>query len=336
MEAFAVNEPTPLRDLAARAEAEGRDADAERMYLHAIDAYERQRRQRATGTIINFDGGPHSLSDSVNPETQPVPPGETWALRNLVALRDRTGRTPAGDDALRAAGDDGNAWAMEQLLRRYRSRGQAEQAESLLVSAADAGTPWALWTLAYRCLDSGTADETQCIELLERTAAAGVGQATKALTEHAEQHGRALDAEQLALQAATNGYTTPLRDLIMLREQAGQLTAAEDLAYRAPAPLRRTILQRLAPGREGQQAIAFLRRATDEGQTWAPGRLSACLDAAGEPAEAEQWARRAADAGDRQALHDLAQHRAAHDPDGTWQALLLHGLAADGTTTPAW
>ncbi|MFF3129099.1 hypothetical protein ACFVRD_44335 [Streptomyces sp. NPDC057908] len=335
MDAFTVNEPTPLRDLAARAEAEGRDEDAERMYLHAIAAYERRRRLRAAGTVIDFEGGPRPLSEFVNP-TQLLPPGETWALRSLVALRDRTGRAPAGDDALHTAGDDGNAWAMEQLLRRYRSRGQEEQAESLLLSAAEADNPWALWALTYRCLHSGTTDETQCRALLERAAAAGVGQATKALVEQAEQDGRTTEAEQLALRAAAAGYTTPLRDLIMAREQGGQLAAAEDLAFRAPAPLRRAILQRLANGREGEQATAFLRHATDEDQTWALGVLSARLDSSGEPAEAERLARRAADSGDRQALHDLAQQRAARDPDGTWHALLLHGLAADGTTTPAW
>ncbi|NUV62575.1 hypothetical protein [Streptomyces sp. CAI-85] len=133
--------------------------------------------------------------------------------------------------------------------------------------------------------------------LLERAAQARVGQAVKMLMERAEQAGRAGEADQWALHAAARGYTTPLWELVRSREEGGQWEEAEQLAWRAPAGQRSWALRRLARERTGEHATALLRHACDEALAWAPGMLAERLEAAGEFAQAEQFARTAADAG---------------------------------------
>ena len=70
-----------------------------------------------------------------------MPPGETWALRQLVALLDATQGAAAGDNALEQVARAGNSWALERLLRRLRERGQDHEAQALLDSEVERGTP---------------------------------------------------------------------------------------------------------------------------------------------------------------------------------------------------
>ncbi|MET8790489.1 hypothetical protein [Streptomyces pseudogriseolus] len=336
-EAFAAGEATPLKTLAEQAEAEGRAADAARLYGDAIGIFERRRRQREAGTdFINFEAGPRSLLDYLNPAVLPMPPGETWALRQLVAMLDATQGTAAGDDPLREAARAGNAWALERLLRRLRERDEEQEAQALLDREVGQGNPWALWVQAHRAVyDERVADDVRRA-LLERAAQARVGQAVKMLMERAEQAGRAGEADQWALHAAARGYTTPLWELVRSREQAGREEEAEQLAWRAPAGQRSWALRRLARDRAGEQAMPLLRRAYDEAMAWAPGMLAERLEEAGEFTQAEHFAGTAADAGDRQALEELAAQRKDDDPGRQWQALLANGLTAEGTPAASW
>ncbi|WP_175411409.1 hypothetical protein [Streptomyces sp. TRM64462] len=336
-EAFTAGEATPLKTLAEQAEAEGRAADAARLYGDAIEVFERRRRQREEGMdFINFEAGPRSLLDYVNPAVLPMPPGETWALRQLVALLDATQGAAAGDDALGEVTRAGNAWALERLLRRLRERNQEQEAQALLDREVGQGTPWALWVQAYRAVHDEQVTDDVRRTLLERAAQARVGQAVKMLMERAEQTGRAGEADQWALHAAARGYTTPLWELVRSREEGGQWEEAEQLAWRAPAGQRSWALRRLARERTGEHATALLRHACDEALAWAPGLLAERLEAAGEFAQAEQLARTAADAGDRQALEELAVQRKDDDPDRQWLALLANGLTAEGTPAAPW
>ncbi|MER5905158.1 hypothetical protein ABT150_34610 [Streptomyces mirabilis] len=336
-EAFAAGEAIPLKTLAEQAEADGRPADAGRLYRDAIDVFERRRRQREEGVdLINFEAGPRSLLDFIDPAVLPMPPGETWALRQLVALLDATQGAAAGDSALREVAQAGNSWALERLLRRLRERGQDQEADALLDSEVARGTPWALWVQAHRAVhDEQVADDIRR-GLLERAANARVGQAVRVLMERAERAGRGDEADQWALHAAARGYTTPLWELIRSREKAGRLEEAEQLAWKAPAGQRSWTLRSLAQDRTGEQAMPLLRRAYDGALAWAPGMLAGRLEKAGEFTEAERFARQAADAGDRQALEDLAARRKNDDPDRQWQALLANGLTAEGTPAAVW
>ncbi|MFC7811137.1 hypothetical protein [Streptomyces olivaceus] len=335
--AFAAGEATPLKDLAERAEAEGRTADAERLYGNAITVFERRRRQREEGVdLIDFEAGPRSLLDYLNPAVLPMPPGETWALRQLVALLDATQGAAAGDDALGQVARAGNSWALERLLRRLRERGQDQEAQALLDSEVERGTPWALWVQAHRAVHDGEIPDDVRRALLERAADARVGQAVRTLMERAEHAERREEADQWALHAAARGYTTPLWTLVQSLEKAGLLEEAEQLAWTAPAGQRSWSLRRLAQDRAGEQAIPLLQRAYDEALAWAPGLLAERLEAAGEFTRAEHFARLAADAGDRQALEELAARRKDDDPDRQWQALLANGLTAEGTPAVPW
>ncbi|MGW5768646.1 hypothetical protein ACWEVY_05790 [Streptomyces longwoodensis] len=336
-EAFAAGEATPLKDLAERAEAEGRTADAERLYGNAITVFERRRRQREEGVdLIDFEAGPRSLLDYLNPAVLPMPPGETWALRQLVALLDTAQGAAAGDDALGQVARAGNSWALERLLRRLRERGQDQEAQALLDSEVERGSPWALWVQAHRAVHDGEVPDDVRRALLERAAAARAGQAVRTLMERAEQAERRAEADQWALHAAARGYTTPLWKLVQDREKAGLPEEAEQLAWKAPAGQRSWTLRRLAQDRAGEQAVPLLRRACDEALAWAPGMLAERLEKAGEFVEAECLARRAADAGDRQALEELAARRKDDDPDRQWQALLANGLTAEGSPAAPW
>ncbi len=336
-EAFAAGEATPLKDLAERAEVEERAADAERLYGNAISVFERRRRQREEGVdLIDFEAGPRSLLDYLNPAVLPMPPGETWALRQLVALLDATQGQAAGDDALGQVARAGNCWALERLLRRLRERGQDKEAQALLDSEVEWGNPWALWVQAHRAVNDENVPEDVRRTLLERAAAARVGQAVRMLMERAEQAERREEADQWALHAAARGYTTPLWKLVQGRMKAGLLEEAEQLAWRAPAGQRSWTLRRLAQDRAGEQAMPLLRRAYDEALAWAPGMLAERLEKAGEFVEAERLARLAADAGDRQALEELATRRKDDDPDRQWQALLANGLTAEGSPAAPW
>ncbi|MEU2956400.1 hypothetical protein [Streptomyces xanthochromogenes] len=336
-EAFAAGEATPLKDLAEQAEADGRSADAARLYRDAIAVFERRRRQRAVGVgLIDFEAGPRSLLDYLDPAVLPMPPGETWALRQLVALLDSVQGASAGDDALAKVAEAQNPWALEQLLRRLRERGQPQEAEALLQSEASRDTPWALWVQAHRAVhDEQVADDIRRA-LLERAAAARVGQAVRVLMNRAEHKGLSGEADQWALHAATRGYTTPLSELVKGREQEGRLDAAEQLAWQAPAGQRSWTLRRLAQRRTGEQVMPLLQRAYDEALAWAPGLLAEHLEASGEFAQAEHFARLAADAGDRQALEELATQRRDDDPDRQWQAILANGLTAEGAAATPW
>ncbi|SHH28701.1 hypothetical protein, partial [Streptomyces sp. 3214.6] len=336
-EAFAAGEATPLKDLAERAEAEERAADAERLYGDAISVFERRRRQREEGVdLIDFEAGPRSLLDYLNAAVLPMPPGETWALRQLVALLDATQGQAAGDDALGQVARAGNSWALERLLRRLHERGQDHEAQALLDSEVERGTPWALWVQAHRAVHDENVPDDVRRALLERAAAARVGQAVRTLMERAEQAERREEADQWALHAAARSYTTPLWKLVQGREEAGLGEEAEQLAWRAPAGQRSWTLRRLAQGRAGEQAVPLLRRAYDEALAWAPGMLAERLEKAGEFVEAERLARQAADAGDRQALKELAARRKDDDPDRQWQALLANGLTAEGSPAAPW
>ncbi|MFC8965495.1 hypothetical protein [Streptomyces sp. NPDC057094] len=336
-EAFAAGEATPLKELAERAEAEGRDEDAVRLYRVAITAFERRRRQRAAGVeLIDFEAGPRSLSDYLTPDVLPMPPGETWALRQLVAMLDRAQGAAAGDRALEEVARAGNAWALERLLRRLQERGQSRQAQSLLRREVDRATPWALWVQAHRALRDPQAADTVRRALLEQAAAARVGQAVRVLMERAEHAGLAGEADQWALHAAARGFDTPLWELVQIREKGGRLDAAEQLAWQAPASQRSWTLRRLAQRRHGDQGMPLLRRAYGEALGWAPGLLSEHLEEAGEFAQSERFARLAADAGDWNALEELAARRKDDDPDRQWQALLANGLTAEGAAAAAW
>ncbi|MEU6443092.1 hypothetical protein [Streptomyces sp. NPDC047046] len=336
-EAFAAGEATALKDLAEQAEAEERIADAERLYGDAISVFERRRRQREEGVdLIDFEAGPRSLLGYLDPAVLPMPPGETWALRQLVALLDATQGQVAGDDALGQVARGGNPWALERLLRRLRERGQDQEAQALLDGEVERCTPWALWVQAHRAVHDGEVPDGVRRTLLERAAAARVGQAVRALMERAELAGLREEADQWALHAAARGYTTPLWKLVQGREEAGLGEEAERLAWRAAAGQRSWALRRLAQGRAGEQAVPLLRRACDEALAWAPGMLAEHLEKAGEFVEAERLARQAADAGDRQALEELAARRKDDDSDRQWQALLANGLTAEGSPAAPW
>ncbi|MGW6958775.1 AAA family ATPase [Streptomyces chartreusis] len=335
-EAFAAGEPGPLKRLAEQAEADGRSEDAARVYRDAIAVFERRQRQRAAGVdLIDFEAGARPLRAFLSPGLL-MPPGETWALRQLVALLDGAQGPAAGDGVLRELGEAGNAWALERLLRRLRERGQDQDAEVLLEGEASRGNPWALWIQAHRAMDEGQVADEVCQGLLERAAAAGVGQAVTALMSRAEHAGLTGEADQWALHAAARGYTTPLWDLVHGREQAGRLEDAEQLAWRAADGQRSWMLRRLAQRRSSEQVMPLLRRAYDASLGWAPRLLAEQLEAAGEFAQAEHFARLAADAGDRQALEDLAARRKDDDPDWQWQTILANGLTAEGTPAAAW
>ncbi|MGI3197567.1 hypothetical protein ACRJ4W_00520 [Streptomyces sp. GLT-R25] len=335
-EAFAAGEATPLKELAEQAEADGRSADAGRLYRDAIAVFERRRRQREAGVaLIDFEMGGRPLREYLDPAVLPMPSGQTWALRQLVALLDGTQGATAGDGALREVAEAGNAWALEQLLRRLRGRGQMQEAESLLQSEVARANPWALWALAHRALHDEQVPDAVRRVLLERAAAARVRQAVRSLVERAEQAGLASEADQWALHAAARGYTTPLWELVRGREQEGRLGAAEQLAWQAPASQRSWALRRLAQHRTGEQVMPLLWRAYDEALAWAPGLLAEHLEVAGEFAQSEHFARLAADAGDRQALEDLAARR-KDDAGLQWQAMLANGLTAEGTPAVPW
>ncbi|MFB8168297.1 hypothetical protein ACFC60_10150 [Kitasatospora purpeofusca] len=334
-EAFAAGEATPLKNLAEQAEAEGRSTDAARLYRDAVSVYERRRRQRAAGMdLIDFESGPRSLVDHIDPTVLPMPPGESWALRQLIALLDNTQGPSAGGAVLEELARAGNPWALERWLRRLRERGQAPEADALLDSEASRANPWALWVKAHRALHDAQAPDNLCHALLERAVAGRVGQAVRVLMNRAEQSGLADEADQWALHAATRGYTAPLWELIRDREKAGRLEAAEQLAWRTPTSQRSWMLRRLAQLRADQQAVSLLRRAYDEALAWAPGLLAARLEASGLFMEAEHFARLAANAGDRGALRELAADRKGDDPDRQWHALLENGLTAEGSAAP--
>ncbi|WP_281156928.1 hypothetical protein [Streptomyces sp. HYC2] len=82
--------------------------------------------------------------------------------------------------------------------------------------------------------------------------------------------------------------------------------------------------------------MPLLRCAYDGGLVWAPGALAEHLEVAGEFVQAERFARMAADAGDRQALEELAARRRDDDPDRQWRAMLANGLTAEGTSAASW
>lgn len=337
LEAFACGETRPLHLLAQQAIAEERSADGVRYYRHVVAVMERRRRLRSKQPgLIDLLAGSRDLTAFINPRWLPMPAGETWALRELVALLDEVEGEHAGDSELRSAADAGNWWALEKLIRRLYDRGAGQDCEALLTVKAAEGDPWALWSLAHRARHDETAGRAQAQSLLERAVTAGIAQAYAAMVEDAEDAGLTGAADQWALRAAAGDYTQPLWDLIRKREKKGSLDAAERLAWQAAASLGTSVVRQLAAKRDAEAALPLLWRAHEAGMPWTPGMLAAHLEAVGEHVQAESLARIAADTGDREPLEVLAENRACDDPGGTWRALLANGLTAQGTTALPW
>lgn len=337
LEAFACGETRPLHLLAQKAVAEGRSADGVRYYRHAVAVMERRRRLRSTQSgLVDLRSSLQGLADSISPDRLPMPPGETWALRELVALLDVIEGEQAGDSELRGAADAGNRWALEKLIRRLHKRGAGRDGEALLLGKAAEGELWALWSLAHRARHDGSVDRAAARSLLEGAAAAGIAQAYAAMVEDAEDAGLTEEADQWALRAAAGDYTQPLWNTIRRREKTGRFDAAERLAWHASTSLGTSVVRQLAAKRSAEAALPLLWRAHEAGMPWAPGMLAMRLEAAGKHRQAESLARIAADSGDREPLEDLAQKRARDDPGGSWRALLANGLTAQGTTALPW
>ncbi|MFF6779284.1 hypothetical protein ACFY8W_37830 [Streptomyces sp. NPDC012637] len=337
MEAFACGETRPLQLLAQKAAAEARPADGVRYYRHAVAVMERRRRLRSPQSgLIDLLARLQGLTDLISPSRLPMPAGETWALRELVALLDAVEGEQTGDSELRSAADGGNRWALEMLIRRLHKRGEGSDGEALVREKAAEGELWAVWTLAHRARHDASADRAQAQALLKSAAAAGIAQAYAALVEDAENAGLTEEADQWTLRAAAGAYTQPLWNLIREREKAGSFDTAERLAWQAAASLGTSVVRQLAERRSDEMALPLLWRAYEAGMPWAPGMLAMRLEAAGEHTQAEFLARIAADTGDREPLEILAGKRACDDPDGTWRALLANGLTAQGTAAPPW
>ncbi|MCF3106972.1 hypothetical protein IPZ58_36260 [Streptomyces roseoverticillatus] len=337
MEAFAYGETQPLHLLAQKAVAESRSADGVRYYRHAVAVMERRRRLRSTQSgLIHLLSPLQGLTDLISPSRLSMPAGETWALRDLVALLDVVEGEQAGDSELRSAADAGNRWALEKLIRRLHERGAGQDGDALVMAKAAEGELWALWTLAHHARHDATASRAVARSLLESAAAAGIAQAYAAMVEDAENAGLTEEADQWALRAAAGDYTQPLWNLIREREKTGSFDTAERLAWQASASLGSSVVRQLVEKRSDEAALALLWRAHEAGMPWAPGMLAMRLEAAGEHTQAESLARIAADTGDREPLEVLAEKRACDDPDGNWRALLANGLTAQGTTAPPW
>ncbi|WP_392958068.1 hypothetical protein [Streptomyces sp. LN245] len=107
-----------------------------------------------------------------------------------------------------------------------------------------------------------------------------------------------------------------------------QIAASAARGYRMVAPDQR--------GYSPRRPTPATRGLSHQPLAWAPGLLAEHLEASGEFVEAERFARLAADAGDRQALEELATGRRGDDPDRQWQALLSNGMTAEGAPAVPW
>ncbi|MEV0444442.1 hypothetical protein AB0I84_05565 [Streptomyces spectabilis] len=237
--------------------------------------------------------------------------GSTYALSDLVGLREKAGdgaaaerlvraaaaggkvrpafrlaglRRQAGDRegaarALDLAADSGSIFALTELARLKRRWGDSEGAERFLGTAVRQGSVYALTELAR--LREKAGDREAAVRLYRSAASAGSSDALAHLALLKEEEGAGAEAESMACGAAGGGSTFALLELSWLREKNSDSEGAERLAHTA--------------NRAGNSGALVL--------------LARLREKSGDKAGAEALVLRAARAGDAQVLNEFVLRR---------------------------
>ncbi|QCX78051.1 hypothetical protein C9F11_22105 [Streptomyces sp. YIM 121038] len=237
--------------------------------------------------------------------------GSTYALSDLVGLREKAGdgaaaerlviaaaargkvrpalrlagvRRQAGDRegaarALDLAADSGSIFALTELARLKRRWGDSEGAERFLGTAVRQGSVYALTELAR--LREKAGDREAAVGLYRSAASYGSTDALAHLALLKEEEGAGAEAERMACGAAGGGSTFALLELSWLREKNSDSEGAERLAHTA--------------NRAGNSGALVL--------------LARLREKSGDKSGAEALVLRAARAGDAQVLNEFVLRR---------------------------
>ncbi|MFF8031515.1 MULTISPECIES: hypothetical protein [unclassified Streptomyces] len=237
--------------------------------------------------------------------------GSTYALSDLVGMREKAGDGAAAEHLVRAAADRGKVRPAIRLAGMRWKAGDRQGATRALDLAAESGSIFALTELARLKRRWGDVDGA------ERFLRAAVDQgSTVALTELARLRERAGD-RQAALglyhRAAGRGNTDALAHLALLREEEGAGEEAERMACSAAdggstfALLELAWLREQSSDREGAERLA--RTAHRAGNTGALVLLARLREKAGDSSGAEDLVLQAAAAGDSRVLKEFVVRR---------------------------
>src|SRR5690606_9654392 len=230
--------------------------------------------------------------------------GEREAGLNLGRVLLGRKKAAEAEGWFRWAADAGDPWGMIELARVCRNAGRPDEAEPHLRAAFDAGEPMGAHLLGSLCREQGRPEEA------ERWYRAAVGEwhtdSLLDLGRLAEESGRPEEAEAFyrwAAGAGVAGAEWRLGNLLLGRpgrqdEGVERLrTAAEGGDMKAAL-----VLAKAGEDRWPEESEAWYRRAAEAKVPGAALELGRFLTARGRFAEAEPWARTAADAGSAKAL----------------------------------
>src|SRR6266498_1402311 len=222
----------------------------------------------------------------------------TW-LRRAVDAGDRStevlargleqsGYLDESVDLLTRAADAGDPAARYQLAKLFERHGRIGDATTAMRQAAEAGYPAAVTRVARSLWSAEQPDEA--IELLQAAIASGDNSTASAST-------RSSLVRQLADTYQGSGNRS--RALAVLDEaaQAGDTSAIKALG--------RLLVESTDPD-DVERGLGYLRRVADEGDPSAMSDLASGLRSIGCNADADEWLRHAAWAGDPNAIEELS------------------------------
>ncbi|WP_309061293.1 hypothetical protein [Streptomyces sp.] len=237
--------------------------------------------------------------------------GSTYALSELVGMREQAGDGKAAERLVLAAADRGKLRPAIRLANGRRQAGDRRGAVHVLDLAAGLGSRFALIELARlkrRWGDSEGAEQLLCT-------AVGRG-SVSALTELARLRERAGDRQaalRLYRSAAERGSTDALAHLALLKEEEGAGEEAERMACSAAdggstfALLELSWLREKNSDHHGAERLAHT--AYRAGNSGALVLLARLREKAGDASGAEALVLQAAAAGDRQVLNEFVVRR---------------------------
>lgn len=297
-EAAAAGYPTALWEVAKMRQREGDLAEAERLFWLAAEA-----------------GSPDAVTDLIRVKREL---GDRDDIDDLISV------------LLETRDDD----SLFQLGLECREAGDLEEAERFFSLAAEMGDAYSLVEIGRLRKRAGLREEAE--ELFKQANESVGSYALRELALLEEENGNLEEAEGLYFEALEDGDTEAVWYVVRMYERSGDAARAEMLAkesadqgnYFAISQLA----QNLRSAGSGERADALLQYTIEKLGEPSVVLVDALMDA-GLSAEAQAYARRAADEGNSYLLIEFARKKGS---EGRWPEVLKFGLELDGNVSDPW
>jgi TPR repeat protein len=334
----AVHEGDSSTDALARGlEQAGHLDESEGLLARSADAGDPEARYQLA-KLLDRHGRPTEASAAMR---QAADAGYPAAVSRVADSLWLSGQPNEAIELLRRAignGDDSTAAVytrsslVTQLAEVYTRRGQRSEARAVLGEAARTGDTSAMKALANLLLESSDPEDVEHgLAYLRQVALEGDPSAMRDLASGLRLAGRDSEADTWLRHAAWAGNPSAIEEL------SSTLPSNEAIGWlKENGSADAFALTKLAELMDQSAAIAWLREASEKGNTAAMETLIWVLRESGQVSEAEKWLRIAAEAGEIGALTDLANllEQAGREKDAA--RLRRYGIDPGGRTAKPW